>query len=49
MELTELKIKKSSILGMVGLKFGKLLLSHFCRERFDLKTGVGSDTRSKLL
>ena len=31
-EMTELKIKKSYILGTVGLKFSKLLLSHLCKE-----------------
>ena len=47
--LTELKIKKSHILGNVGMKFGKLLLSYFCKEDLDLKTGLGSETRIKLL
>ena len=48
-ELTDLKIKKNNILGQVGLKFAKLLLSYFCKERLDLKTGVGTETRLKLL
>ena len=48
-ELTDLKIKKSHVLGGVGLKFAKLLLPHFCKEVLDLKTGVGTETRMKLL
>ena len=31
-QLEELKIKKNHILGTVGLKLSKLLLSHFTRE-----------------
>ena len=33
----------------VGMRFGKILLSHFCKENFDIKTGLGTETRIKLL
>ena len=48
-QLEELKIKKNSILGEVGVRLSKLLLSHLTREQFDLKTDVGSDTRMRLM
>ena len=47
--LEELKIKKTHILGTIGLKLAKLFISFFTRERFDFKTDVGSDTRIRLL
>ena len=48
-ELQDLKIKKNSIVGEVGVKLSRLLLAVFARQRFELKTGVGSDTRMLLL
>ena len=48
-QLEELKIKKNSILGEVGVRLSKLLLSYLTREQFDLKTDVGSDTRMRLM
>ena len=50
--LEDLKIKKSSILGEVGLRLSKLLLNYLTakgEQAFDLKTGIGSDTRMRLL
>ena len=48
-QLEDLKIKKLSILGTIGLSLTKLLLSHLTRENFDLKTDVGSDSRLRLM
>ena len=50
--LEDLKIKKNAILGEVGIRLSKLLLNYFTakgEQAFDLKTGIGSDTRMRLL